>query len=162
MERGREGVMRAGDVLVAGLRGPEEDLEVTAVAADGWLGDLLSGAGDRSLTPVTAPSSFRGELRPYQERGLAWLSFLSDLGLGGILADDMGLGKSVQTLALLDHERVAQAYPGRRPAPARRCWSAPCRWWGTGSGKRSGSPRTWPCTCTTARTGCPAPTCTPR
>ena len=45
MERGREGVMRAGDVLVAGLRGPEEDLEVTAVAADGWLGDLLSGAG---------------------------------------------------------------------------------------------------------------------
>ena len=27
MERGREGVMRAGDVLVAGLRGPEEDLE---------------------------------------------------------------------------------------------------------------------------------------
>ena len=162
MERGREGVMRAGDVLVAGLRGPEEDLEVTAVAADGWLGDLLSGAGDRSLTPVTAPASFRGDLRPYQERGLAWLSFLSDLGLGGILADDMGLGKSVQTLALLDHERVRAGVPGRRRAPARPCWSAPCRWWGTGSGKRSGSPRTWPCTCTTARTGCPAPTCTPR
>ena len=115
MERGREGVMRAGDVLVAGLRGPEEDLEVTAVAADGWLGDLLSGAGDRSLTPVTAPASFRGDLRPYQERGLAWLSFLSDLGLGGILADDMGLGKSVQTLALLDHERAAQAVPGAPP-----------------------------------------------
>jgi hypothetical protein len=115
MQRGREGVMRAGDVLLAGLRGPEEDLEVTAVAADGWLGDLLSGAGDRSLTPVTTPSSFRGELRPYQERGLAWLSFLSDLGLGGILADDMGLGKSVQTLALLDHERVAQGVPGAPP-----------------------------------------------
>jgi superfamily II DNA or RNA helicase len=115
MERGREGVMRAGDVLVAGLRGPEEDLQVTAVAADGWLGDLLSGAGDRSLTPVTAPSSFHGDLRPYQERGLAWLSFLSDLGLGGILADDMGLGKSVQTLALLDHERAAQGGPGAPP-----------------------------------------------
>jgi SNF2 family DNA or RNA helicase len=115
MARGREGVMRAGDVLVAGLRGPEEDLEVTAVAADGWLGDLLSGAGDRSLAPVTAPASFRGDLRPYQERGLAWLSFLSDLGLGGILADDMGLGKSVQTLALLDHERVGQGLPGAPP-----------------------------------------------
>jgi hypothetical protein len=115
MARGREGVMRAGDVLVAGLRGPEEDLEVTAVAADGWLGDLLSGAGDRSLTPVTTPASFRGDLRPYQERGLAWLSFLSDLGLGGILADDMGLGKSVQTLALLDHERAGQGVPGRPP-----------------------------------------------
>ncbi len=115
MARGREGVMRAGDVLVAGLRGPEEDLEVTAVAADGWLGDLLSGAGDRSLTPVTAPASFRGDLRPYQERGLAWLAFLSDLGLGGILADDMGLGKSVQTLALLDHERVRHSVPGAPP-----------------------------------------------
>ncbi|MDX6334844.1 MAG: hypothetical protein QOG05_2184, partial [Streptosporangiaceae bacterium] len=112
MERGREGVMRAGDVLVAGLRGPEEDLEVTAVAADGWLGDLLSGQADRSLAPVTAPASFHGELRPYQERGLAWLSFLSDLGLGGILADDMGLGKSVQTLALLDHERCVPGDAG--------------------------------------------------
>ncbi len=117
MERGRQGVMRAGDVLVAGLRGPEEDLEVTAVAADGWLGDLLSGQADRSLTPVTAPASFRGDLRPYQERGLAWLSFLSDLGLGGILADDMGLGKSVQTLALLDHERMRapEVGPGTGP-----------------------------------------------
>ena len=112
MERGRQGVMRAGDVLVAGLRGPEEDLEVTAVAADGWLGDLLSGQADRSLTPVTAPASFRGDLRPYQERGLAWLSFLGDLGLGGILADDMGLGKSVQTLALLDRERARRGKPG--------------------------------------------------
>ncbi len=118
MERGRQGVMRAGDVLVAGLRGPEEDLEVTAVAADGWLGDLLSGQADRSLTPVTAPASFRGDLRPYQERGLAWLAFLSDLGLGGVLADDMGLGKSVQTLALLDHERVrCPSVPGETPGP---------------------------------------------
>ena len=128
MERGRQGVMRAGDVLVAGLRGPEEDLEVTAVAADGWLGDLLSGQADRSLAPATAPASFRGHLRPYQERGLAWLSFLGDLGLGGILADDMGLGKSVQTLALLDRERAQRGEPAgcargrgatepRRPEP---------------------------------------------
>jgi superfamily II DNA or RNA helicase len=117
MERGRQGVMRAGDVLVAGLRGPEDDLEVTAVAADGWLGDLLSGRADHSLTPVTAPASFRGELRPYQERGLAWLAFLSDLGLGGILADDMGLGKSVQTLALLDRERFAASGAGPQPGP---------------------------------------------
>ncbi|MEV4088827.1 DEAD/DEAH box helicase, partial [Nonomuraea fuscirosea] len=40
----------------------------------------------------------------YQERGLAWLSFLSGLGLGGVLADDMGLGKTITTLALLVHE----------------------------------------------------------
>jgi SNF2 family DNA or RNA helicase/intein/homing endonuclease len=95
LEGGRQGVLPAGDVLLEGLRGPEEDLQVTAVDADGWLGDLLSGQADRTLAPVTAPSSFHGELRPYQERGLAWLSFLSSLGLGGILADSMGLGKCV-------------------------------------------------------------------
>ena len=69
--------------------------------ADGWLGDLLSGQADRRLPPVTAPAGFAGTLRPYQERGLSWLSFLGDLGLGGILADDMGLGKTIQLLSLI-------------------------------------------------------------
>lgn len=46
-------------------------------------------------------SSFCGELRPYQQLGVNWLSFLNDYGFHGILADDMGLGKSVQVLAFL-------------------------------------------------------------
>src|SRR5580704_15225787 len=50
---------------------------------------------------MTAPAGFAGTLRPYQERGLSWLSFLGDLGLGGILADDMGLGKTIQLLSLV-------------------------------------------------------------
>ena len=104
LERGGGGVAPAGEVLLDGLRGPEDELPVTAVDADGWLGDLFSGDTERRLAAVPAPASFRGELRPYQERGLTWLSFLGDLGLGGILADDMGLGKSVMTLALLAHE----------------------------------------------------------
>jgi SNF2 family DNA or RNA helicase len=112
LERGQGGVMRAGDALLAGLRGPEDDLQVTGVDADGWLGDLLSGQADRSLTPMGTPESFRGVLRPYQERGLAWLAFLSGLGLGGILADDMGLGKTAQTLALLAHEAAAGTSAG--------------------------------------------------
>jgi superfamily II DNA or RNA helicase len=76
-------------------------LPVTGVSADGWLGELLSGQAERHLTPVVAPDDFHGTLRPYQERGLAWLAFLQSLGLGGILADDMGLGKTVQLLALM-------------------------------------------------------------
>ncbi len=71
------------------------------VDADGWLGDLLSGQADRRLEPVPAPAAFAGELRPYQERGLSWLSFLDGLGLGGVLADDMGLGKTIQLLSLI-------------------------------------------------------------
>ncbi len=47
------------------------------------------------------PRGLRGELRPYQKLGLAWLQFLQTLGAGGILADDMGLGKTITTLAFL-------------------------------------------------------------
>jgi SNF2 family DNA or RNA helicase len=49
---------------------------------------------------VPLPDHFQATLRPYQERGLSWLAFLSSLGLGACLADDMGLGKTVQLLAL--------------------------------------------------------------
>ncbi|HLY66581.1 MAG TPA: SNF2 helicase-associated domain-containing protein, partial [Chloroflexota bacterium] len=93
LDRRRTGTMSAADALLAGLRATDEDLPLVQVDAEGWLGDLLSGQADRRLEPVGTPKSFSGELRPYQERGLAWLSFLGDLGLGGILADSMGLGK---------------------------------------------------------------------
>jgi non-specific serine/threonine protein kinase len=76
-------------------------LPVTGVDADGWLAGLLAPASEQRLESVPVPSSFNGTLRPYQERGLAWLSFLEATGLGGVLADDMGLGKTVQLLALI-------------------------------------------------------------
>ena len=53
------------------------------------------------VTPRKAPAGFHGRLRPYQEAGLGWLSFLRRFGFGGCLADDMGLGKTVQVLAML-------------------------------------------------------------
>ena len=101
LERNQAGTMTAADALAAGLRGPDEDVPLVGVDADGWLGDLLSGQADRRLRPMTTPAGFSGQLRPYQERGLSWLSFLGELGLGGILADDMGLGKTIQLLSLI-------------------------------------------------------------
>ncbi len=121
LERGAAGTMSAGDALLAGLRG-EDDLPIVAVEADGWLADLLSGQADRRLAPVATPAGFTGALRPYQERGLAWMAFLSGLGIGLILADDMGLGKTVELLSLLAYERdlgqaARQAESGGRPQP---------------------------------------------
>ncbi len=101
LERNRPGTMTAGEALRAGLHEAADDVPLTAVNADGWLADLLSGQADRRLAPLATPDGFHGELRPYQERGLAWLSFLGELGLGAVLADDMGLGKTVQLLALI-------------------------------------------------------------
>ncbi len=53
--------------------------------------------------PLPAPEGFCGQLRPYQERGLGWLSFLNRFDQGACLADDMGLGKTIQLLAFLQH-----------------------------------------------------------
>ncbi len=102
------GQMTAAEVLRVGLGldpPPDAPLPVIDVEAGGWLGALLSPDGDRRLEPVPTPAGFAGELRPYQQRGLAWLRFLDRLGLGACLADDMGLGKTAQLLALLAAER---------------------------------------------------------
>jgi non-specific serine/threonine protein kinase len=111
MQRRGSGQMTVADLfgaLASGAAGPG-GLPVLDIEADGWLGDLLSGAPDRQLEPVPAPPGFTGVLRPYQERGLAWLAFLDALGLGAVLADDMGLGKTVQLLALVARDRLAAA-----------------------------------------------------
>ncbi|WP_440101116.1 SNF2-related protein [Streptosporangium sp. H16] len=99
------GERTVSEVIREVVEGGDERLPLIAVDADGLLGDLLSGEADRRLTPVATPRALRGSLRPYQERGLSWLSFLSGLGLGGILADDMGLGKTISALSLLLAER---------------------------------------------------------
>jgi SNF2 family DNA or RNA helicase len=112
LERDTRGTMTAADVLAAALRPPAGDGELpVTVDADGWLGDLLSGAADERVELVETPAGFRGTLRPYQQRGLSWLTFLGRLGVGAVLADDMGLGKTVQLLSLLWSEKQAPVRP---------------------------------------------------
>ena len=52
---------------------------------------------------LATPEGFNGKLRPYQEIGLGWLSFLHTFHQGACLADDMGLGKTIQLLAFIQH-----------------------------------------------------------
>ena len=59
------------------------------------------------------PAGLRAELRPYQRDGFHFLAYLSVNNFGGILADDMGLGKSVQALAWLLWLRGRPDFTGR-------------------------------------------------
>jgi SNF2 family DNA or RNA helicase len=81
--------------------------------AQGWFNELLQGLSARErIGDVAPPEGFSGSLRPYQERGFAWLEFLRRWGLGACLADDMGLGKTVQTLVhILNQRQGAGAGP---------------------------------------------------
>ena len=88
----------------------EGDLPVAHVEGTGWMGELLRRLTDGDqIEPLPTPDGFDGTLRPYQERGAAWMAFLQGWGLGACLADDMGLGKTVQTLALVQHNRESGA-----------------------------------------------------
>ncbi|OGO05615.1 MAG: helicase SNF2, partial [Chloroflexi bacterium RBG_13_56_8] len=83
-----------------------EGLPVREIQTDEQLTQLLDSLGQEDhLQAVPTPSEFVGQLRPYQERGLAWLVFLRRWGLGACLADDMGLGKTIQAIVLLLHQR---------------------------------------------------------
>ena len=58
-----------------------------------------------TITPVNVPAELLGTLRPYQQQGLNWLNFLDEFNFGGCLADDMGLGKSIQVIAFILSQR---------------------------------------------------------
>jgi SNF2 family DNA or RNA helicase len=115
LARERSAQASAAEILRLAASHPDDlgtPLPLTEVTADGWLGDFLRGAAPHTMGPVPLPGDFQATLRPYQERGLSWLAFLSSLGLGACLADDMGLGKTVQLLALETAHRAEDPASG--------------------------------------------------
>ena len=113
--------MRTSEALGAVLAGSAEiDGETVTVVAEGPLADMarqVAGIASAPL-PLDPPPGLAATLRPYQQRGLAWLAGMCDTGLGGCLADDMGLGKTIQVIALHLHRREAKAGPTLVVCPA--------------------------------------------
>lgn len=102
----KDGKISAMDALRLGLGGEGPgSVPVDIVPSEGgdmpFFSPLLGKDGAASIRETPVPAGFSGELRPYQKKGLSWLSFMSGLGLGACLADDMGLGKTVQFIAYL-------------------------------------------------------------
>jgi len=57
----------------------------------------------RGIPNTELPADLQATLRGYQIQGVNWLSFLSQANLGALLAEDMGLGKTLQALCAIGH-----------------------------------------------------------
>ncbi|GBF95152.1 ATP-dependent DNA helicase [Raphidocelis subcapitata] len=95
--KGKKGKRRGGKAAAAGTSKRQKNDAEPAPAND--------ATSTKALLPL-----IEGELREYQLKGVRWLISLWQNGLNGILADQMGLGKTVQTIGLLSHLRANGIY----------------------------------------------------
>ena len=58
---------------------------------------------------LAQPPGLTGIMKSYQLEGFSWLVGLFENGLNGILADETGLGKTIQTIAFFAHMRAKGA-----------------------------------------------------
>jgi non-specific serine/threonine protein kinase len=110
----------AGASVAIGGQAVESDSEWAQVSAGPWLAETLAALrGPQGLAAVEVGPDLQASLRPYQQHGLRWLHLLSKLRLGACLADDMGMGKTIQVLALLlVRKRTEGPAPSLLVAPA--------------------------------------------
>ncbi|KAM6051492.1 E1A-binding protein p400-like isoform 3-T3 [Theristicus caerulescens] len=89
------------DLLTSTVKKYLADLAGIAAAAE-----TLLPKGSAQITTALksdTPSLLCGTLRDYQKTGLEWLAKLYKMNLNGILADEAGLGKTVQVVAFFAH-----------------------------------------------------------
>ena len=98
------------DTLRMELGAEKAPADVGGLVTNGpWLASLLASLRKpETIRSVIPPQTLQATLRPYQENGYTWLSYMDELGFGACLADDMGLGKTVQVLAYLERLRSAR------------------------------------------------------
>ncbi|KAM7391655.1 hypothetical protein PAMP_022326 [Pampus punctatissimus] len=80
---------------------PARDIAEVAAATE----LILPKGSFRTTSSTRSPAPFllHGSLREYQQIGVDWLGNLYKKQLNGILADETGLGKTVQTVAYMAH-----------------------------------------------------------
>ncbi len=113
-----EGEMGLLEAMRMGLGGEAQagGLPIDEVETDDWLREWLEKFNQSDkLEVLPPPAGLVAQLRPYQEYGYSWLTFLRRWGMGACLADDMGVGKTIRRMALLLREKELA---GNLSAPA--------------------------------------------
>ena len=71
--------------------------------------------------PITVPSSCTAKLLPFQQEGVSWMVHqeTQTANNGGILADEMGMGKTLQTIVTILHNKtqLQHSLPGAKYPP---------------------------------------------
>ncbi|NQY64667.1 MAG: DEAD/DEAH box helicase [Alteromonadaceae bacterium] len=84
--------------------------EQYSIELDDAINEMMLSLKDKEkLALIAQPENLNANLRPYQVRGLSWLSYLENLGMNPCLADDMGLGKTMQVISLFLNAPKQQA-----------------------------------------------------
>ena len=112
-----------------------QGLPVEGVEFDGWLGDWIDHLhNSEKLEILPSPQGLDATLRPYQEYGYSWLSFMHKWSMGAILADDMGLGKCVSSNTnvyingqLQTVEAIWDSFAGESTFDGEGFWAAPTK-----------------------------------
>lgn len=111
---------RGAERSATGANGkPTKDIAEVAAATDLI---LPKGSARTALTGnFSPPALLHGSLRDYQQVGVEWLASLHRKNLNGILADETGLGKTVQTVAYFAHLACNQGIWGPHLVVVRTC-----------------------------------------
>ena len=105
-------VIEIDDTADSSSDGDDDDDDVKSTASEKRVVSKLCGRCSSLSRKIGTPPEVAGRdaasvmapetrLQPHQIRGVDWLLHLEEVGASGILADVMGLGKTVQTIAYL-------------------------------------------------------------
>ena len=83
-----------------------QDSDMIKVDRDATFKDIIRGIKNVKDADYKVPASLKNILRNYQKVGFRWLKTMANYGFGGILADDMGIGKTLQVITLLEDEKI--------------------------------------------------------
>lgn len=77
------------------------DLDYSGIKVSGKIKDMITEISNYKDSQFCVPEKFANVMRDYQIEAYKWIKILSKYAFSGILADDMGLGKSLEIISVL-------------------------------------------------------------